>query len=292
MDGQYYNFSNPKIKKPHLLGGLKLYPVCLEDVSLSEDIMLLDDLMDKQEIQAFEVSEEGSVQNIGLKNLSHFHTLVIDGEAVIGAKQNRIAQTTMVLAPNSETVIPVNCVERGRWNYSNDRSFQKSEFSISPKMRDKKADLLRKQEHHNIQGKMWEEIDMLSSKVNNYSNTDDLGEVLSNTEDCNINNLEKFYNDDCNGYIVFGTERPFLELFFNNNFRKHHIQKNFKSWMADVENQVINHADPKILLDQYLSSEWEDDISVGLEKTFKTNDDSNGRSHFFEDKLIHSYYFF
>ena len=73
--------------------------------------MLLDNLMDTQQIQAFEVSEAGTVENIGLKNLSHFHTLVIDGEAVVGAKQNRIAQTTMVLAPYSETTIPVNCVE-------------------------------------------------------------------------------------------------------------------------------------------------------------------------------------
>ena len=30
MDGQYYNFSNPRIKDPHLLYGLKLYPVCLD----------------------------------------------------------------------------------------------------------------------------------------------------------------------------------------------------------------------------------------------------------------------
>lgn len=292
MDGQIYSFSNPRIKKPHLLGGLKLYPVCLNKITLSHEIMLLDDLLDKKEIQAFEVSEEGSVQNIGLKNFSEFHTLIIDGEAVIGAKQNRIAQTTLVLAPNSETIIPVNCVERGRWNYSNERSFQKSEFSISPKMRDKKADLIKRKEHHSIQGKMWEEIDVLSNKFNKYSNTDDLGEVLSSTHTSKFENLESFYNDHCNGYIVFGTERPFIELFFDNNVRKHHIQKNIKSWIADVENSIINHVDPENLLNKYLNSDWEDDTSIGVEKTFRTMDESNGRSHFFEDKLIHSYYFF
>ena len=292
MDGQYYNFSNPKLKKPHFLGGLKLYPVCLDNVKLSEDIMLLDDLLDRQEIQAFEVSEQGLVQNIGLKNLSQFHTLVIDGEAVIGAKQNRIAQTTMILGPNSETVIPVNCVERGRWAYSHKRAFQKSEFSISPKMRDKKADLIRKKEHHNIQSKMWEEIDILSNKFATVSSTDDLGEVLSSTNNDTIENLENFYNDNCNGYIVFGTERPFIELFNNNDVRKHHTKKNIKSWMADVENQVVNHIDPEHLLNQYLNSEWEDDLSTGVEKSFKTSDLSNGRSYFFEEKLVHSYYFF
>ena len=61
MDGQYYNFSNPRIKKPHLLYGLKLYPVCLDEETLSKEIMLLDNLMDTQQIQAFEISEAGTV---------------------------------------------------------------------------------------------------------------------------------------------------------------------------------------------------------------------------------------
>ena len=146
MDGQYYNFPKPKIKKPHYLGGLKLYPVCFDDKNFSKDIKLLDDLLDKKEIEAYEVSEQGTVENIGLKNLSVFHTLIIDGEAVIGAKQNRIAQTTIILSPKSETIIPVNCVEKGRWSYSQDRSFKRSEFSISPKMRDRKADLIKKRQ--------------------------------------------------------------------------------------------------------------------------------------------------
>ena len=292
MDGQYYNFSNPRIKKPHLLYGLKLYPVCLDEETFSKEIMLLDNLMDTQQIQAFEVSEAGTVENIGLKNLSHFHTLVIDGEAVVGAKQNRIAQTTMVLAPYSETTIPVNCVEKGRWSYSRHREFHKSEFSISPKMRDRKSDLLRKKERHNIQNKIWEEIDTLSDKFNTFSNTSDLGEVLDKTLYSEADNFENFYDVNCNGYIVFGTERPFIELFFNNEMRKHHIKKNIKSWIADVETPLVNHSSPEVLLDQYLSSEWEDDISFGLEKAFKTTDESNGRSYFFEGKLMHSYYFF
>ena len=67
------------------------------------------------------------------------------GKQISRAKQNRISQTTIILNPFSETIIPVNCIERGRWSYSSDRSFNKSEYSISPKMRDKKAEILKKQ---------------------------------------------------------------------------------------------------------------------------------------------------
>ena len=219
--------------------------------------------------------------------------MILDGEGISGAKQNRIAQTTIVLNPFSETIIPVNCIERGRWSYSAGRNFNKSDYSISPKMRDRKAEILKNRENHRLQGAIWDEIDELSGKFNTRSVTDDLGEVLDYaSRENNFQDIDNLLNEQCNGYIVFGTERPFIELFGNDRLRKHYMKKNIKSWVADVETSQIKHVDPNYLLDKYLDASWSEDKSVGAEKSFKTNDFSNGRSYFLDGELVHSYYFY
>ena len=43
--------------------------------------------------------------------------------------------------------------------------------------------------------------------------------------------------------IVFGTERPFIELFGNVD-PKTLYEKKYQSWVADVETSQIKHADP------------------------------------------------
>jgi hypothetical protein len=64
-----------------------------------------------------EISEGGSVPELLLDNTGAQNVLILDGEELIGAKQNRIANLTILAAARSKTVLPVSCVEAGRWSY-------------------------------------------------------------------------------------------------------------------------------------------------------------------------------
>jgi hypothetical protein len=51
--------------------------------------------------------------------------LLLDGEELVGAKQNRVLNLTILVPAQSTLEIPVSCVEQGRWGY------RSAEFSAS-----------------------------------------------------------------------------------------------------------------------------------------------------------------
>ena len=64
-----------------------------------------------------EIDEDGNVPELMCRNLSSDYILILAGEEIIGAKQNRIVNTSIILGPNKNLKIPVSCVEEGRWAY-------------------------------------------------------------------------------------------------------------------------------------------------------------------------------
>jgi hypothetical protein len=65
-----------------------------------------------------ETSETGSIPELYVNNKGALHVLLLDGEEIRGAKQNRVLNTSILVAPNTQTVIPVSCSEQGRWQYT------------------------------------------------------------------------------------------------------------------------------------------------------------------------------
>jgi len=135
-----------------------------------------------------EISEGGSVPKLAIENLGAIPVLIIDGEELIGARQNRIANLT-ILAPGMKTIpIPVSCVERGRWGYqSGTNHLRAREFSESPdvmfhqaraqKMKDVTSSLARMGTRMSDQGGVWNAIGVISNKLGFVSPTDALHDV-------------------------------------------------------------------------------------------------------------------
>ena len=59
----------------------------------------------------------GSVPELLVANGTGRRVLLLDGEELVGAKQNRILNSSILVEAHSETRIPVSCVEQHRWDH-------------------------------------------------------------------------------------------------------------------------------------------------------------------------------
>ena len=92
--------------------------------------------------------------------------LLYDGEELIGAKQNRILNVSVLAGAKSELPIPVSCVEEGRWHHRVS-AFSSASHSSSPRLRHRKALSLRLDPLARgiSQGEVWEEVRTLHERM-------------------------------------------------------------------------------------------------------------------------------
>jgi len=104
------------VGQPKTAGRLTVFPL-LGFGDAPPPYLLLDEALAKGLAQVTETSASGSVPELRFENRSDHPILIVDGEALIGAKQNRIVNISILVPAESITSIPVSCVERGRWSY-------------------------------------------------------------------------------------------------------------------------------------------------------------------------------
>ncbi len=82
------------------------------------EYLTLGEATEKGLVEVDEVSQGGSVPDMKVSNRAREPVLIPDGTALVGSKQNRVVNLTILVDAESETVIPVSCVEGGRWSRS------------------------------------------------------------------------------------------------------------------------------------------------------------------------------
>jgi len=85
-----------------------------------------------------EVSDAGRVPELAVENPLGERVLLYDGEELLGAKQNRILNVTVLVEAGSTLPIPVSCVEEGRWSRRS-RTFAAAPHAPHPELRRRKA---------------------------------------------------------------------------------------------------------------------------------------------------------
>ena len=110
------NLSKVSLGEPQKHRNLTMIPLLAEGTTEPE-YRLLDDAIASGSARVTEVSDSGSVPELKFINDGDQPVLLLDGEELVGAKQNRILNLTVLAPANKTIVIPVSCVEAGRWRF-------------------------------------------------------------------------------------------------------------------------------------------------------------------------------
>lgn len=121
-----------------------------------------------------EVNDAGSVPNLAVTNKADRPLLIPEGEILIGAKQNRVVNVTVLVAAGVKFVMPVSCVEAGRWRYQS-RHFE-SKFCAPPSLRNKKMKAVQRNRAEggpaaSDQDEVWDEVQACLARVDARSET-------------------------------------------------------------------------------------------------------------------------
>ena len=137
--------------------------------------VLSDEAIASGSVVVEEVSEGGSVPTLLVRNTSDSRVLFLEGEELRGAKQNRVLNTSALVAAHSKTPIPVSCVEQGRWGYRSRRFSSEGSHSSSKLRHFLKASvsdsIKRGRGHSSDQGAVWQEVSRQAMSLKSSSPT-------------------------------------------------------------------------------------------------------------------------
>lgn len=150
-------------------GPLTLLP--LTGAAPAKDYLLAADAIAEGLLSLTELGS-GSVPEVAALNEAELPVLLLDGEHIEGAKQSRVLNSTALIGAGRKTVLPVSCVEHGRWAYSGDST---SDFQASPdfsysRLRARNAaaiggNLREGLGHRTDQGEVWDEVALKHREV-------------------------------------------------------------------------------------------------------------------------------
>jgi hypothetical protein len=162
---------------------------------------LVEDVIPTGKFVIEEVSEGGSVPELMATNLlSDIDVLIFQGEQLIGAKQNRIVNTSIIVPRSTSLKIPVSCCEKNRWSYKS-RRFSASSSPLYASLRKKSSEsilrsLRRERSYRSDQHEVWDSIREKSDRMNTYSETAAMEDIYARYE-----NTVKAYESGFGTYL-------------------------------------------------------------------------------------------
>jgi ARG/rhodanese/phosphatase superfamily protein len=130
-----------------------------------------------------------SVNDVVAVNPTPLPVLLYEGQELLGAKQNRTIDVSVLVAPGERVEVPVSCVEQGRWDDARaGEAFAPARHSPHPKLRAMKhravaARVAAGGPARAAQGEVWHEVAMTARRLTAHAPTGALNDVFEQRRD-------------------------------------------------------------------------------------------------------------
>lgn len=282
-------------------GPVSVIPLLGEGEGVGPEYVSLSEALEKAMIVVSEVCEEGYVPYLKVWNLSASKVLLLDGEELMGAKQNRVLNTTVLVPEEEELAIPVSCSERGRWRYKG-KTFEDSNIIMAKKIQSLKSSSVSHsleylKSYDSDQGGVWNSIDSMRAKYASDSHTAAMKHVYDEQGELLNFYVEEFpCVENQRGVVVFvDGELAGCEILSQNKpYRRCH-EKIIKSFCIDLLHRKIEKEGEEGSLEkakEWLASigDWKSQrfhsLGIGEDLRLK-NGVSHGNALLAEDTVVH-----
>jgi hypothetical protein len=125
---------------------------------------------------------QGVVQELLAWNKGDAPVAVLEGDTLVGCKQNRVVAHSVIVAPGTSVVVPVGCMEHGRWHHES-RTFSVGDVKMAPHVRrhtvaDVKQATLSGHGPTLNQGRLWQDVERELEATGAFSSTSDYYRVV------------------------------------------------------------------------------------------------------------------
>jgi hypothetical protein len=288
-----------RVGKPLRYEGLSVFTLFTEADSGIEYI-LADEGLRNGTILVKEVNESGSVPELLVSNKSDRMVLFIEGEALIGAKQNRILNTSILVNAGESMKIPVSCVEHGRWRYKSSR-FASSEYHSPSELRlhlkkSVYASLKLGGGHRSNQGLVWDKVGEIHQKLGTSSRTGDMSDAFASYKKKITKSQKKFsYVQGATGMaIAVGNKVIAMDVFDKPTTCEKVWNRLLSGHIVDAISHKataggsIEPDDVVQLISRASKAAWEKVEAVGEGAEYRAElDNDHGTALMYADTLVH-----
>lgn len=231
---------------PQHFGRLTVFPLAV-DGTPGPEYLTMGEALDRELLTVTEISEGGSVPELKVRNDAELPVLILDGEELRGAKQNRVVNATLLLKEKSETIIPVSCTEHGRWHHVSPK-FSDSDAVMPRQARAMKtrsvSEALKRSpvraksvhDYRSDQGGVWDQVEALHYRLETSSPTGAMSDAYDRVQGSLDEALACFPREQGQAglLVYFGTAPMGLDLVSRPQVFERLHRRLLKSYVIDV----------------------------------------------------------